>query len=237
MLPSITGPDSNGTITEIIYRVNNNNQNEKVTRTYKPTHAKADHTGFINSLRRQNQTCKPFGAALKGNLGCTLLSQDDVFIEDPTINKKDDTITILKNNLVQNKLKRLRKERVKTTKSITAKYVPPHRGVGHVMEEEPINQLRVSNLSTDAFDNDVRELFGHFGTISRVYIAKNHDTGKSRGFGFVTYHHRKDAEAALHSLNGYGYDYLILKVDWAEKRKLNSHYSGYGKPLPQTAKK
>ncbi|KAF7061138.1 hypothetical protein CFC21_067860 [Triticum aestivum] len=46
----------------------------------------------------------------------------------------------------------------------------------------------------------------------RVYVAVDLKTGSSRGFGFVNFVHREDAENAISKLNGYGYDNLILHV-------------------------
>ncbi|KAG0535210.1 hypothetical protein BDA96_04G346800 [Sorghum bicolor] len=80
------------------------------------------------------------------------------------------------------------------------------------------NSVRVSNLSEDARDPDLAELFGQFGQLSRVYVAIDRVTGESRGFGFVNFVHREDGERAINKLNGYGYDNLILHVEWAAPR-------------------
>ena len=80
------------------------------------------------------------------------------------------------------------------------------------------NSIRVTNLSEDARDPDLAELFGQFGPLNRVYVALDRATGASRGFGFVNFVHREDGERAIKSLNGYGYDNLILCVDWAAPR-------------------
>lgn len=80
------------------------------------------------------------------------------------------------------------------------------------------NSVRVGNLSEDARDHDLAELFGQFGPLSRAYVALDRATGESRGFGFVNFVHREDGEKAIKKLNGYGYDNLILSVDWAAPR-------------------
>jgi len=80
------------------------------------------------------------------------------------------------------------------------------------------NSLRVTNLSEDVTEADLQELFRPFGPISRVFLALDRTTGESRGFAFVNYHYREDAERAMRVLNGYGYDNLILRVDWAAPR-------------------
>ena len=38
----------------------------------------------------------------------------------------------------------------------------------------------------------------------------------SQGFAFISYQIREDAQKAIENLNGYGYDHLILKVEWAK---------------------
>ena len=37
-----------------------------------------------------------------------------------------------------------------------------------------------------------------------------------QGFAFVSYHNREDAARAMEALNGYGYDHLILNVEWSK---------------------
>ncbi|XP_065871608.1 uncharacterized protein [Euphorbia lathyris] len=105
-------------------------------------------------------------------------------------------------------------------------YVPPSKreGVG----EKPVgsdmrrrneeNSVRVTNLSEDTREPDLLELFRTFGPVSRVYVAIDQKTGISRGFGFVNFVNKEDAERAINKLNGYGYDNLILRVEWATPR-------------------
>ncbi|KAM0899091.1 hypothetical protein ACQ4PT_021524 [Festuca glaucescens] len=90
---------------------------------------------------------------------------------------------------------------------------------GHDMKRRnDENSVRVTNLSEDTREPDVLELFRTFGPVSRVYVAVDQRTGSSRGFGFVNFVHREDAEKAISKLNGYGYDNLILHVEWATPR-------------------
>ncbi|XP_010914095.1 uncharacterized protein [Elaeis guineensis] len=101
-------------------------------------------------------------------------------------------------------------------------YVPPGmRGgdrSGVEMKRRDENSVRVTNLSEDTREPDLLELFRAFGPVSRVYVAVDQKTGVSRGFGFVNFIHREDAERAINKLNGYGYDNLILRVEWATPR-------------------
>lgn len=104
-------------------------------------------------------------------------------------------------------------------------YVPPslragadRTGGSDMRRRNDENSVRVTNLSEDTREPDLHELFGTFGSVSRVYVAIDKNTGTSRGFGFVNFVNREDAQRAINKLNGYGYDNLILKVEWATPR-------------------
>ncbi|XP_062226460.1 uncharacterized protein LOC133924774 [Phragmites australis] len=104
-------------------------------------------------------------------------------------------------------------------------YVPPSKregadrsGADVMRRRNDENSVRVNNLSEDTREPDLLELFGPFGHVSRVYVAVDHKTGSSRGFGFVNFVHKEDGEKAISKLNGYGYDNLILRVEWAAPR-------------------
>ncbi|KAF9600857.1 hypothetical protein IFM89_013453 [Coptis chinensis] len=103
-------------------------------------------------------------------------------------------------------------------------YVPPSQRAGadrsgqDMRRRNDENSVRVTNLSEDTREPDLQDLFSTFGPVSRVYIAYDQKTGMSRGFGFVNFVHKGDAEKAIAKLNGYGYDNLILRVEWAAPR-------------------
>lgn len=102
------------------------------------------------------------------------------------------------------------------------------------------NTIRVTNISEDTTEADLQELFGRFGRISRVYVAKDKETLQSRGFAFVSFTQRDDAAKAMDKLQGYGYDHLILKLEWARpsapKDSSTQYRSGYGQALAQDTK-
>ncbi|CAJ2657785.1 unnamed protein product [Trifolium pratense] len=106
----------------------------------------------------------------------------------------------------------------------SGKYVPPFAQPGagktpsDIRRRNDENSVRVTNLSEDTTEPDLHELFRPFGSVSRVYVAIDKTTGMSRGFGFVNFVNREDAQKAISKLNGYGYDNLILKVEWATPR-------------------
>ncbi|KAI8376338.1 eukaryotic translation initiation factor 3 subunit G-domain-containing protein [Radiomyces spectabilis] len=107
----------------------------------------------------------------------------------------------------------------------SGKYVPVHlRNKGGAapagesmrdMKRDDTATLRVTNLSEDVMEEDIRELFGRFGHITRVFLARDRDTGLCKGFAFVSFADRDDAEKAQGAVNGRGYDNLILRVEFA----------------------
>src|SRR5208282_3733395 len=109
-------------------------------------------------------------------------------------------------------------------------YVAPHLRAGGARlqsagssmdrrERDDSNTLRVTNLSEDTTDDDLRDLFGRFGRISRVFLAKDRETMRSKGFAFVSFHERADAVRAMEKLDKKGYDNLIIRVEFAGKRE------------------
>lgn len=49
----------------------------------------------------------------------------------------------------------------------------------------------------------------------RIYVGKDQETGLCKGFGFVSFEDRSDAEAAMKKVHGLPYDHLILQVQWS----------------------
>eukprot|EP00428_Durinskia_dybowskii_P018053 CAMPEP_0170225520 /NCGR_PEP_ID=MMETSP0116_2-20130129/12469_1 /TAXON_ID=400756 /ORGANISM="Durinskia baltica, Strain CSIRO CS-38" /LENGTH=335 /DNA_ID=CAMNT_0010476241 /DNA_START=45 /DNA_END=1049 /DNA_ORIENTATION=- len=107
-------------------------------------------------------------------------------------------------------------------------YVPPSlrgkgedgkgKGKGDFQQQQEAS-LRITNLSEDVREGDLQDLFGQVGRLQRVYLAKDPTTGQSRGFAFVTYYTREDAQKAIDRMNGHGYDNLILQVQFAKPRQ------------------
>eukprot|EP00039_Didymoeca_costata_P032200 m.37045 g.37045 ORF g.37045 m.37045 type:complete len:302 (+) comp9236_c0_seq1:60-965(+) len=100
------------------------------------------------------------------------------------------------------------------------RYVPPRGRPGHgSSDRDETNTIRVTNLSENTREDDLRDLFRGYGPISRCYLATDRTTGHARGFAFISFHNRGDAQRAIDGVNGHGYDHLILQVEWAEDRK------------------
>lgn len=73
-------------------------------------------------------------------------------------------------------------------------------------------KLHVGNLSSSATVADLKALFGQFGDVEFVNIAKNAQTGLSSGFGCVQMTSNTDAKTAINKLNYTNFDDLILSV-------------------------
>ncbi|KAE8689599.1 myosin-11-like [Hibiscus syriacus] len=89
-------------------------------------------------------------------------------------------------------------------------YVPPSMRAGaertalsDMRRRNDENSVRVTNLSEDTREPDLLELFRPFGAVTHVYVAMDQKTGASRGFGFVNFVNREDAQIAINKLNGY----------------------------------
>jgi cold-inducible RNA-binding protein len=63
-------------------------------------------------------------------------------------------------------------------------------------------KLFIGNLSYDATSQDLEEAFSKFGTVVRVQVVEDRDTGRPRGFGFVEMSSRQEAEKAMQALDG-----------------------------------
>lgn len=81
---------------------------------------------------------------------------------------------------------------------------------------EDLPTLRVTNVSEDTTDNDLRDLFSNFGRVARVYIGRDRETGIGKGYAFVSFEDRAVAQKAMEKVHGMGacfYYYVFNRVD------------------------
>lgn len=76
----------------------------------------------------------------------------------------------------------------------------------------------VKNIDPEVTEDEFRELFGKHGEITSATIARDPETGKSRGFGFVNYSTHDSAQAAVDNLNDYEWHGMKLYVGRAQKK-------------------
>ena len=89
-------------------------------------------------------------------------------------------------------------------------------------------RLYVGNLSFDTQADAVRTLFSEVGEVTDVHIVMDRETGRSRGFAFVTMGSPGEAERAITALNGSILDGRPLRVNEAEERKRPNGGGGGG---------
>ncbi len=81
------------------------------------------------------------------------------------------------------------------------------------------SKLYVGNLSYDTTEDSVRTMFAKAGTVVSVDIIKDRDTGRMKGFAFVTMNTQEEAENAIKMLNGKMLDNREIKVNIARPRE------------------
>jgi RNA recognition motif-containing protein len=80
-------------------------------------------------------------------------------------------------------------------------------------------KMYVGNLSYDATDSDIRELFEAHGTVSDVFIVKDRESGRPRGFAFVSMETPEEMNAAIEALNGEEFAGRALTINEARPRE------------------
>jgi len=81
-----------------------------------------------------------------------------------------------------------------------------------------VTKLYVGNLPFTTTDEAVNALFSKHGTVEKVSLITDRDTGRPRGFGFVEMSNA-DASRALQALNGTDFEGRALKVSEAQERE------------------
>lgn len=80
-----------------------------------------------------------------------------------------------------------------------------------------MTKLYVGNLPFSATEDGVRTLFATHGTVEKVSLINDRETGRPRGFGFVEMSNA-DASRAMQALNGKDFDGRALKVNEAQDK-------------------
>ena len=89
-------------------------------------------------------------------------------------------------------------------------------------------KLYVGNLSYNTTEDGLRTAFGPSGTVVAVDMIKDRDTGRMKGFAFVTMSSDEEAQNAIKSLNEKMLDDRPLKVNVARPREESPRHSNYG---------
>ncbi len=88
--------------------------------------------------------------------------------------------------------------------------------------------IYVGNLSYQATENDLKEVFGEYGTVKRVVLPADRETGRMRGFAFVEMSEDAQEDAAITELDGAEWMGRQLKVNKAKPKEDNRGGGGGG---------
>jgi cold-inducible RNA-binding protein len=89
-------------------------------------------------------------------------------------------------------------------------------------------KLFVGGLSWDTDADSLRAAFEEFGSVSEAVVVQDRETGRSRGFGFVTYGNDEEGKAAMKAMNGATLDGRTIKCDEAVERSRGAGGGGGG---------
>ncbi len=79
-------------------------------------------------------------------------------------------------------------------------------------------KLFVGGLSWGTTDEDLRKAFVSYGEITEAKVITDRDTGRSRGFGFVTFVREEDARTAISKMNGTSLNGRNITVNEAQEK-------------------
>lgn len=86
--------------------------------------------------------------------------------------------------------------------------------------------IYVGNLSYEVNQEDLSEVFAEYGTIKRVHIPTDRETGRVRGFAFVEMESEANEDKAIETLDGAEWMDRQLKVNKARPREDRSSFGG-----------
>jgi RNA recognition motif-containing protein len=90
-----------------------------------------------------------------------------------------------------------------------------------------VKNIFVGNLSFGATEDAVRSMFEAYGTVDRVSVVTDRETGRARGFGFVEMSSDDEAERAIAALNGRELDGRALNINEARPKEDRGGGGGY----------
>ncbi|WOO40770.1 RNA-binding protein [Rubellicoccus peritrichatus] len=79
--------------------------------------------------------------------------------------------------------------------------------------------IYVGNLPYETEEDSLRQVFGEHGSVANVKIIVDHETGRSKGFAFITMSDSSEGNTAIEALNGADFGGRPLKVNEARPRE------------------
>jgi|SRR5579883_2300167 RNA recognition motif-containing protein len=86
--------------------------------------------------------------------------------------------------------------------------------------------IYVGNLSYDVTEADLNEVFAEYGTVKRVQVPTDRETGRMRGFAFVEMGSDAEETAAIEALDGAEWMGRSLKVNKARPKESKGSFGG-----------
>jgi len=106
-----------------------------------------------------------------------------------------------------------------------------HRGQQQQRTDPPdvdgMTSLKIDNISTRTGPNELRRAFDRYGEIGDIHIPRDRYTGDNKGFAFVRFYSRRDAEHAMDKMDGERIDGRLVRVVMAR----------YSRPCDERAKR
>ena len=90
------------------------------------------------------------------------------------------------------------------------------------------NKLFVGGLAWATDDNSLRNAFEEYGEVTEAKVILDRETGRSRGFGFVTFADSSSATSAVEGMNNQELDGRTIRVDVAQERSRGPRGGGGG---------
>ena len=88
--------------------------------------------------------------------------------------------------------------------------------------------IYVGNLSYEVTQEDLTQVFAEYGTVKRVQLPTDRETGRLRGFGFVEMGTEAEETAAIEALDGAEWMGRDLKVNKAKPKEDRGSFGGGG---------
>ncbi len=89
-------------------------------------------------------------------------------------------------------------------------------------------KMYVGNLPFAASDNDLRDLFSNYGTVTDLFLPMDHTTGRPRGFAFITMDTATGMQEAIKGLHDQDFMGRVLVVNEARPKEDRPAGGGYG---------
>lgn len=90
------------------------------------------------------------------------------------------------------------------------------------------SKLFVGGLSYGTDESSLKEAFSQYGEVIEARVILDRDTGRSRGFGFISFSSSEEATSAMHAMDGQDLHGRWIKVNYAAEKRRDGFGGGYG---------